>query len=93
MSGTTKLLRIRGRVQGVFYRNWSRDEARRLGLSGWVRNRRDGSVEMVLSGPEQEVETMIARCREGPPAALVEQVEVGPSDETPPGGFEKRPTL
>ena len=65
---------IRGRVQGVWYRGWTVDEARRLGLSGWVRNRRDGPVEAVFSGPEHAVRAMIALCREGPPAALVREL-------------------
>ena len=56
MSDTiTVRVRISGRVQGVWYRGWTVDEARRLGLSGWVRNRRDGSVEAVFSGPEHVV--------------------------------------
>lgn len=84
---------IRGRVQGVFYRGWTVDEARALGLSGWVRNRRDGTVEMIVAGEERALEQMIERCREGPPAAHVEQVEVQEAEEAPPAGFEQRPTI
>ena len=87
-----KRLQIFGRVQGVFYRAWSLEEARRLGLSGWVRNRRDGSVEMLIEGPDEAIEEMIAICRQGPPAARVEKIEVADSSEPAPEGFEKRPT-
>jgi acylphosphatase len=89
----TRRLHIHGRVQGVFYRGWTVDNARALGLGGWVRNRRDGSVEMLIEGEEEAVEKMIARCREGPPAARVERIEVSESDEAAPPGFEARPTL
>jgi acylphosphatase len=89
----TVRVRIRGRVQGVWYRGWTVDEARRLGLSGWVRNRRDGSVEAVFSGPEHAVRAMIACCRQGPPAALVrevtEEAETGPVEP----GFHQAPTV
>ena len=93
MAETTKRLRIHGRVQGVFYRAWSADEARLLGVRGWVRNRSDGTVERLVAGAEEAVERMIERCRQGPPAARVERVEVEPSDEAAPAGFEKRRTL
>jgi acylphosphatase len=94
MSDTTTVrVRIRGRVQGVWYRGWTVDQARRLGLSGWVRNRRDGSVDAVFSGPEQMVRAMIALCRQGPPPALVrevtEEVETGPVET----GFHQAPTV
>jgi acylphosphatase len=82
-----------GRVQGVFFRNWTVAEARALGVSGWVRNRSDGSVEIVASGDEKTVEALILRCRRGPPAAEVERLEV---EEAEPEGletFEKRPSV
>lgn len=88
----TRRLVIHGRVQGVFYRGWSEGEARRLGLDGWVRNRRDGTVEMLLSGEGAAVAEMIGRCRSGPAAARVERIDVEESAETPPAGFETRPT-
>jgi acylphosphatase len=93
MSETSTIrVRITGRVQGVWYRGWAVDEARRLGLSGWVRNRRDGSVEALLSGPEEAVRAMIDRCWQGPPAALVsdvaEQIETAPAEP----GFRQAPT-
>ena len=88
----TKRLRICGRVQGVFYRAWTVEQARDLCLRGWVRNRRDGSVEILVGGDEAATDELIRRCRQGPPAAQVEAVEVEEADETPPARFEKRPT-
>ncbi len=85
-------LRIFGRVQGVWYRGWTVDTARRLGVDGWVRNCLDGSVEALVSGPESAVEALIARCREGPSAARVERIEVEESNEEVGAGFEQRPT-
>ena len=67
---------IRGRVQGVGYRMWAEQEALRHDLEGWVRNRRDGTVEAVFSGPEQDVEAMLAACRRGPRGAHVEALDV-----------------
>ena len=68
-------LRVHGIVQGVSFR-WSTErEARRLGLTGWVRNRPDGSVEAVAEGPEDALRALVAWCRRGPPGAEVEAVE------------------
>lgn len=67
--------RITGRVQGVFFRVWTRETASGLGLGGTVRNRPDGSVEAHFVGPASALERMEARLREGPPAAQVERVE------------------
>ena len=83
---------IHGRVQGVFYRGWSVEQASALELAGWVRNRRDGTVEMLVSGEEAAVAEMIARCRRGPPAARVDRIEVEESADEVPTGFETRPT-
>lgn len=69
-------LRIRGRVQGVFFRATTREKARMLGLRGWVRNRPDGTVEIVAEGPPAAVADLVAFCREGPPAARVDEVQV-----------------
>jgi acylphosphatase len=66
---------IRGRVQGVGYRAWVEYEALKRGLEGWVRNRRDGSVEAVFAGSPEAVAEMIAVCRQGPPVARVEAIE------------------
>lgn len=68
-------LRITGRVQGVGYRDWAVQAARSLGLSGWVRNRSDRSVEAVVAGPSDAVEAFVAACRDGPPVARVDGVE------------------
>jgi acylphosphatase len=67
---------ILGRVQGVGYRAWTADEARTRHLQGWVRNRRDGSVEAVFAGDAEFVDAMIAACRKGPSMARVEAVDV-----------------
>jgi acylphosphatase len=94
MSDTTTVrVRIRGRVQGVWYRGWTVDQARRLGLSGWVRNRTDGSVEAVFSGPECAVRTAIDLCRQGPPAALVDEVTEEPEPSPVAPGFRQAPTV
>jgi acylphosphatase len=68
-------LRIRGRVQGVFYRKTAEDQANALGLSGWVRNMSDGSVEAFAVGPKEKLLTYIAWCKQGPPHASVDSVE------------------
>ncbi|GGG26910.1 acylphosphatase [Chelatococcus composti] len=66
---------IRGRVQGVGYRAWTQREAQARGLAGWVRNRREGFVEVVLAGPAGAVEAMLVACGTGPSGARVEAVE------------------
>lgn len=72
---TTVHVVIQGRVQGVGYRYWTADEADRRGLAGWVRNKADGSVEAVFSGPTDVVESMIAACWRGPGLARVSAVD------------------
>jgi acylphosphatase len=72
MTDTIRHVTIRGRVQGVGYRAWVEDEAIARDLEGWVRNRRDGSVEAVFAGPAGAVTAMIAACRRGPPSARVD---------------------
>ncbi len=72
----TKHLRIYGRVQGVFFRESMRGRAVELGVSGWVRNRRDGWLEAVFHGHEQPVEELIRWTRRGPSAAHVERMDV-----------------
>lgn len=67
---------IKGQVQGVFFRAWMRDAAQSLGLTGWVRNLEDGRVEAVFEGEKETVEAMIAKCKEGPPLAGVEHIDV-----------------
>ena len=79
------LVRVTGRVQGVGFRYWTRDEARRLGLRGWVRNERDGSVAALLAGPEAAVAAMLELLWRGPEGAAVSGVvpEPASSDGTP----------
>jgi len=86
-------LRIAGRVQGVWYRGWTVNTARALGLDGWVRNRLDGSVEALAVGPAAAVEELIRRCRAGPPVARVESVEVDDAQGIVAGGFVQKPTV
>jgi acylphosphatase len=84
----TVRVRIAGRVQGVGYRYWTERVAGELGLSGWVRNRRDGTVEALFSGPPDEVVQMIERCRDGPPSAQVTSVDIVENAAEPAPGFE-----
>jgi acylphosphatase len=82
---------VEGRVQGVFFRAYTRDEAQRLQLSGWVRNVHDGTVEAVIEGEAETVDRMIAWFYQGSPMSLVTDVRV--SEEEPSGvetGFEVR---
>ena len=66
---------VRGQVQGVNFRASTQAQARRLGLTGWVRNRPDGSVEVVAEGPREALETLLAFLHSGPPGAMVSQVQ------------------
>ena len=84
---------ITGRVQGVGFRYWVLEEATALSLSGWVRNRRDGSVEAVISGPSDRIDAMLARCRSGPAAARVVDIAVADTSDTAPSPFEIRATI
>ena len=70
----TKILKISGKVQGVYFRESLKKEAQRLGITGWVRNRRDGTVEALVQGEESPVREIIAWCHQGPPAAEVKEV-------------------
>jgi acylphosphatase len=85
---------ISGRVQGVFFRAWTADQARRLGLNGWVRNRLDGRVEAVFEGAADDVVRMVDLCHEGPAHARVETV-ISNDSEPAEGltGFEVRSTV
>lgn len=85
-------IRIEGVVQGVGFRGWVRQQAEQLGVSGWVRNLRDGAVEALLSGPEPEVNAMLERCRSGPAAATVEDVQIIAEGGAAPQGFSIKPT-
>lgn len=78
MSGGSVRARVKvfGLVQGVFFRHNTRLMAQKLGLKGWVRNAPDGTVEALFEGPREKVEEMIKWCHKGPPAAVVERVQV-----------------
>lgn len=87
---TVKVI-IRGRVQGVGFRDWTERQARQAGLAGYVRNRRDGNVELVISGNEAQIAAMLELCRKGPRFAAVSDLEVMP-DEWSGNGFSILPT-
>ena len=84
-------LHIFGRVQGVGYRYHFSEQAQRLGITGWVRNRRGGSVEAMIQGTPESIETLVSWARMGPAAAQVERIDVN-STEGSFAGFELRPT-
>jgi acylphosphatase len=90
---------FRGRVQGIGFRAFVEKNALERALDGWVRNRRDGSVDAVFSGPAHVVEEMLALCREGPPGARIEEVELREEDaaglipSSRPAGFYVMPTV
>jgi acylphosphatase len=86
-------LQITGRVQGVGFRYAMQHEALRLGVSGWVRNRREGSVEALAQGTAEAVDALIAWARRGPSAARVADVQVEPGVSEPLADFELRATL
>ena len=80
-------IRIRGRVQGVYYRASMAQQATHLGIVGWVRNCEDGSVEAVAEGTRAAIDSLLSWCRHGPPGARVENVDV--LWETKAGGFDR----
>ncbi len=89
----TVRLCISGRVQAVGYRMWAERTARGLGLRGWVRNRADGTVELLAAGPEDSVASLIEACRQGPPATRGVEVAVVEADDDGSYGFTARPTV
>ncbi len=84
---TARHVIVTGRVQGVGFRAWTRKRAQALGLSGWVRNRPDGSVDAVLAGPASAVDAMVRALHEGPSAAKVIEVFVIPTEARVAPGF------
>ncbi|MEH3116856.1 MAG: acylphosphatase [Methylorubrum populi] len=88
----TKAIRavIRGRVQGVSYRAWTKKRADSHGVAGWVRNRPDRTVEALFSGPAEAVDALLAECRRGPFAARVDGIDVTEAEPAPGAGFEIR---
>lgn len=87
-----RLVRIEGRVHGVGFRDWLCRAATVAGVSGWVRNRADGSVEALLAGDEAAVGQVLLECRRGPPAARVERIVEAFADLPEEPGFVRRPT-
>ena len=86
-------LKIKGAVQGVGFRDWAAREAVARGLDGWVRNRSDGSVEMLIAGADPKVEDMLKAATQGPAAAVVTKIDIHKETELPPAGFARKPTL
>lgn len=82
---------LHGKVQGVWYRAWTVEQASRYGLAGWVRNRTDGTVEALFAGDPAAVEAMIEACRTGPKHARVARVERFPADPPREAGFRQLP--
>ena len=93
MARRAETLRVEGRVQGVGYRWWTVQAATDLGLEGWVRNRRDGSVEILAIGDAAVVDRLQESCRQGPTSAVVLAVERYMADDDGSTGFEERPTV
>lgn len=83
---------LAGRVQGVGYRDWMIHAARRLGIDGWVRNRRDGTVEALVAGEAAAVEELLRRCRAGPSGARVDTIEETFASLPEEPGFIRRPS-
>ena len=92
MATAARHVTVTGRVQGVGYRAWVERQAKARGLAGWVRNRRDGSVEAVFAGDAEAVEAMVVDCRIGPRAAFVLDVAVEDHAGGPPASFNVLPT-
>lgn len=93
MSGAKSVhVRIEGKVQQVWFRGWTLEQATNLGLQGWVRNRLDGTVEALFSGPGEAVDRMLEACRKGPPSARVSAVVSRPAEPPQNPGFKQLPT-
>jgi acylphosphatase len=87
MTEKTVLVRIEGKVQGVWFRAWTEKTAAGHGLSGWVRNRPDGSVQALFSGPAAAVDRMLEDCRDGPRLAQVRDLQTEAADPPAESGF------
>jgi acylphosphatase len=91
MSGRVgRSVRVTGRGQGVFFRAWAAEQARALGVGGWIRNAPDGSVEAHLAGEESVIQQLIDRLHEGPPSAHVDRVDVEAIDPEDSDRFDVR---
>jgi acylphosphatase len=89
-SSTARKVVVHGRVQGVFFRDSCRREADSAGVVGWVRNEPDGSVAVFLEGPSAAVQRVVEWCRQGPPHARVERVQVDQAEPTGATTFDVR---
>ena len=83
---------ISGRVQGVFFRHWTREQAQGLGVRGWVRNRYGGSVEGHFEGPEEAIDALVTMCHDGPQMAVVEKITIADVEPESCHRFEVRPS-
>jgi len=90
---TTYRVRVTGRVQGVCFRDWTKNQACRLQISGWVRNRRDGSVEALISGSPENIQEMLNVFEVGPPAARVSSIRLKSSGPPLDRGFKQLLTV
>jgi acylphosphatase len=86
-------LRIEGFVQAVGYRNYVIAEATRLGIDGWVRNRADGTVEVLVSGGDKAVKELVGLCMKGPLGSTVKDVEIHKAEPSAEKGFKRRPSI
>lgn len=89
----SRRLVITGRVQGVYYRDWLIEQAHGLGVTGWVRNRADSSVEALVAGSSEQIDAIVARARQGSPPSRVVDVVVEDAPDQVLDGFAKRPTV
>ncbi|WNO52885.1 acylphosphatase [Stakelama saccharophila] len=92
MEEVARRLIVSGRVQGVFFRAWTVETARALGIRGWVRNRRDGTVEIVANGSQEKISELAERCRTGPENARVDSVDMEEIEPFEAPGFAQAPT-
>ena len=90
MARVGRNVRVIGRVQGVFFRAWTQQQANELGVAGWVRNCPDESVEAHLAGEEAAVQSLIERLRDGPPSAVVNSIDIDPAQPEAIERFEIR---
>ncbi len=86
---TAVRVRVEGRVQGVWFRAWTAEQATDLGLDGWVRNLADGALEAAFAGPKDRVDRMVVLCRRGPPLAKVANLRVDPEPDPVSPGFRQ----
>jgi acylphosphatase len=89
----TVRLTITGKVQGVGYRIWAERTALQLGISGWVRNRSTGSVELQATGSDEAIARLIEACRKGPRAAIVTDIAIADAEDDGSAAFSTRPTI